>query len=145
MVKAYKTVAQLIGLGVLLQAAFVAAAWFQTLNEVDDGLTITKDYDGNTGHLLHGIVGMTVLPLLGLILFVLAFLVKLPQSVKWAGLTFLAIVVQVLLAFISFGVPIIGALHGLNAFVVFGLALNTVRHASAEAGAATPAGAPATV
>jgi hypothetical protein len=145
MVKAYKTVAQLIGLGVLLQAAFVAAAWFQTLNEVDDGLTITKDYDGNTGHMLHGIFGMMVLPLLGLILFILAFLVKQPHSVKWGGLTFLAIVVQVVLAFVSFGVPIIGALHGINAFVVFGLALMTVRHADAEAGTGTHAGAPATV
>jgi hypothetical protein len=147
MVKAFKTVAQLICLGVLLQAAFIAAAWFQALNEVDDGLTITKDYDGNTGHMLHGVFGMMVLPLLGLVLFILAFLVKqkVPQSVKWGGLTFLAIVVQVVLAFVSFSVPVLGALHGINAFLVFGLALNTAKHATIEAVAGASAGAPATV
>jgi hypothetical protein len=145
MVKVFKGIAQLIALGVLLQASFVAAAWFQAINDVDDGLTITEDYEGNLGHTLHGITGMMIMPLLGLILFILAFFVKRQGAVKWAGFTLLAIVVQVILAFVSFGVPIIGALHGINAFVVFGMALNTVRHASLIESEHVQAGAPATV
>lgn len=143
---AYKGIAHLIALGVLLQAAFVAAAWFQVINEVDGGTVINADYEGNAGHALHGIVGMMVMPLLGLIFFILSFFAKLPGGVKWAGLTFLAIVVQVVLAFVSFGVPAIGALHGINAFVVFGLALFAGRRvASATTVEHTHAGTPATV
>lgn len=143
---AYKGIAHLIALGVLLQAAFVAAAWFQTINDVDAGTVINADYEGNAGHALHGMVGMMVMPLLGLIFFVLSFFAKLPGGVKWAGLTFLAIVVQVVLAFVSFGVPVIGALHGINAFVVFGLALYSGRRvASASTVEHTHAGTPATV
>lgn len=143
---AYKGIAHLIALGVLLQAAFVAAAWFQVINDVDAGAVINTDYDGNAGHALHGIVGMMVMPLLGLIFFILSFFAKLPGGVKWAGFTFLAIVVQVVLAFVSFGVPAIGALHGINAFVVFGLALFAGRRvASATTVEHTHAGTPATV
>lgn len=143
---AYKGIAHLIALGVLLQAAFVAAAWFQVINEVDGGTVINADYEGNAGHALHGMVGMMVMPLLGLIFFILSFFAKLPGGVKWAGLTFLAIVVQVVLAFVSFGVPVIGALHGINAFVVFGLALYAGRRvASAPTVEHTHAGTPATV
>ena len=64
----YRTVAGLIALGVLVQAAAVAGGWFGTIHEVDDGATITSDYEGNFGHALHGINGMMVIPLLGLVL-----------------------------------------------------------------------------
>jgi hypothetical protein len=146
---AYRALAGLIALGVLVQAAAVAGAWFGTINEIDDGATITEDYEGNLGHVVHGMNGMMIMPLLGLALFVVAFFAKtVANAVKFAGLTFLAIVVQIVLAFISFGVPAIGILHGVNAFVVFGLALMCVRRASAapavETTAATP-GATASV
>jgi hypothetical protein len=66
--------------------------------------------------------------------------------VKWAGFTFLAIVVQVVLAFVSFGVPIIGVLHGINAFVVLGLAIYAARQvAGGPASERVTPGAPATV
>ena len=41
---------------------------------------------------------------------------------KWAGFVLLAVILQVALAFTAFGVPAVGALHGINAFVVMGLA-----------------------
>jgi hypothetical protein len=138
---AYRTVAGLIALGVLVQAAALAGGWFGTINEVDDGATITSDYEGNFGHALHGINGMMIMPLLGLVLFIISFLAKIPGGVKFAGFTFLAIVVQITLAFIAFGVPAVGALHGINAFVVFGLALMCIRRATA-AQLVEPAGAP---
>jgi hypothetical protein len=145
---AYRVLAGLIALGVLVQAAAIAGGWFGTINEIDDGATIHEDYEGNLGHAVHGMNGMMIMPLLGLFLFVLSFFAKsIPGAVKLAGLTFLAIVVQIVLAFISFGVPAIGILHGVNAFVIFGLALMCVRRATttvAETTAAAP-GAPASV
>jgi hypothetical protein len=127
---AYKVLAGLIMLGVLVQAAAVAGGWFGTINEVDDGTIINKDYEGNLGHAVHAIVGMMLMPLLGLLLLIVSFFAKLPGGVKFAGFTFLAIVVQVVLAFVAFGVPVVGVLHGINAFVVFGLALMCVRKAT---------------
>ncbi len=144
---AYRGIALLIALGVLVQAAAVAGGWFGTINEVDDGAIVNADYDGNLGHAVHGIVGMMVMPLLGLLLLVVSAFAKIPGGAKWAGLTFLAIVVQVVLAFVAFGVPVVGALHGLNAFVVLGLAAYSARRAATVATASADAqtGAPAAV
>ena len=140
---AYRVLAGLIALGVLVQAAAVAGGWFGTINEIDDGATITEDYEGNLGHSVHGMNGMMIMPLLGLALFVISFFAKtVSNAVKFAGLTFLAIVVQIVLAFVAFGVPVVGALHGLNAFVVFGLALMCVRRASAPTATETTSAAP---
>jgi hypothetical protein len=132
---AFRVTAQLIALGVVLQAAFVALAWFIVLNDVDGGQVVDKAYledgDGwNIGHELHGIVGLNVLPLLGLILLIVAFFAKIEGGVKWAAFVLLAIIVQVALAFIAFGVPAVGALHGINAFVVLVLAIIAARRAA---------------
>ena len=81
---ALRVFAGLIALGVLVQAAAVAGGWFGTINEVDDGATITSDYEGNLGHAIHGINGMMIMPLLGLITFILSFFAKVPGGVKWA-------------------------------------------------------------
>ncbi len=138
--QAVRVLAGLVLIGVLVQAAAIAGAWFGVINDLDGGATFTEDSDGNVGHAIHGMVGMMLLPLIGLILFVLSFLAKTPGLVKFAGLTFAAIVVQVILAFVSFGVPVIGTLHGINAFVIFGLALLTMRRVQ-EADTAAPVGA----
>ena len=140
---AYRALAGLIALGVLVQAAAIAGGWFGTINEIDDGATINEDYEGNLGHAVHGMNGMMIMPLLGLFLFVLSFFAKsIPNAVKFAGLTFLAIVVQIVLAFISFGVPAVGILHGVNAFVIFGLALMCVRRATVASTSDTTAATP---
>ena len=139
---AYRVLAGLICLGVLVQAASVAVGWFGVLSDVDGGAVLDKNYDGNVGHMIDGIVGTMVMPLLALILLVVSFFTKVPGAVKLAGLTLLAVVAQVILAFISFGVPAIGALHGLNAFVIFGVALLAVRRVTAatlSTGTSTPA------
>ena len=85
-----------------------------------------------------------IMPILGLLLFVFSFFAKFPGAVKLGGFTFLAIIVQVVLAFVAFGVPVVGALHGINAFVVFGLAAYSARRASIVA-PATTTGEPAAV
>jgi hypothetical protein len=116
----YKAIAHLIALGVVLEASFIA---YQ---------------GGTTGRTLHEHVGMELMPLLGLALLVVAFLAKFPGAVGWAGLTLLAILVQVILAVITTHVGAVGALHGINAFVVLGLAEYAARRATITAAMATP-------
>ena len=126
----YRVLGYLIAIGVVVQAAAIALAWFTVIKDVDDGAIIDKDYDGNFGHALHGMLGMMGIPLLALLLFIVSFFAKFDGAVKWAGFTLIAVVVQVVLAFVSFGAPAIGALHGINAFVVLGLAATCARKAS---------------
>src|SRR6187200_2418300 len=113
----YRVLGYLIAIGVVVQAAAIALAWFTVIKDVDDGAIIDKDYDGNFGHALHGMLGMMGIPLLALLLFIVSFFAKFDGAVKWAGFTLIAVVVQVVLAFVSFGAPAVGALHGINAFI----------------------------
>ncbi len=119
----YRVLAYLVALGVVVQAASVALAWFITLKDVDDGQVFASlDDDLNVGHMMHSIGGVMVIPLIAIILFIISFFAGFDGAVKWAGYVLLAVILQVALAFIAFGVPAIGALHGLNAFLVMGLA-----------------------
>jgi len=119
----YRVVAGLIALGVLVQAAAIAFGWFDAIHDIDNGLIIDENYDGNAGHITHGIVGMYAMPLLGLILLVVSFFAReVPEARKWAGIVFGLIVLQVVLAFVSFGAPIVGTLHGINALAILGTA-----------------------
>jgi hypothetical protein len=64
------------------------------------------------------------MPLLGLILLIVSFFAakSVPGARKWGGIIFGLIVLQVVLAFVAFGAPIVGALHGLNALAIIGSA-----------------------
>ncbi|MBB4745735.1 hypothetical protein BJY16_009194 [Actinoplanes octamycinicus] len=118
----------LILLGVVVQLVAVAAAWFQVLSDVDDGGV----FDNNTqnwGHALHSVVGGMVIPLLAVVLLVISFFAGVPHGVRYALFVFGAVVLQVVLAFASYSVPGLGALHGLNALAVAGLAENAMRKA----------------
>ena len=125
MKQTYRVVSGLIALGVLVQAAAIAFGWFDALHELDNGLVIDENYEGNAGHVLHGINGMYVMPLLGLTLLIVSFFAakQVPGARKWAGIVFGLIVLQVALALFAFSVPALGALHGINALAVFGTAV----------------------
>jgi hypothetical protein len=139
---AYRGFAFAVAVGVVLQAAWIALGTFALGKYVDDGHTIDKNWDGNTGLILHGIFAIVV-ALCAIILFGLSFGARVPEGRKWAGYVLIAVVVQWVLAFISFGVPAIGILHGANAFVIAALAGIAGRRASGTA-AAAPAAAPRT-
>ena len=130
---AYRGLALLICLGVLVQAAAVAFGWFDVIADLEDGATFTEDSDHKPGHMIHGLVGMNVMPLLALLLLITSFFTKVKGASKWAGFVLLAIVLQVVMAFISFSTPIVGLLHGANAFVIFGLALMAARRVTVAA------------
>ena len=126
---AYRGVALLICLGVLVQAAAIAFGWFDVIKEIEDGAVLDDDFEGNAGHAVHGMNGMMVMPLLGLLLLITSFFTKVKGASKWAGFVLLAIVLQVVMGIASFSLPAIGVLHGVNAFVIFGLALMAARRA----------------
>jgi heme A synthase len=121
----YRVISGLIALGVLVQAGAIAAGWFIALHDVDNGLVIDKNYDGNAFHGIHALVGFNVMPLLGLILLVVSFFAakSVPGARKWGGIVFGLIILQVALALFAFNVPALGALHGINALAVLGTAV----------------------
>ena len=125
MKQTYRVISGLIALGVLVQAGAIAAGWFTALHDVDNGLIINKNYDGNAFHGIHGFVGFNVMPLLGLILLVVSFFAakQVPGARKWGAIVFGLIILQVALALVAFSVPAIGALHGINALAVLGTAI----------------------
>jgi len=142
----YRVLSGLVALGVLVQAASIAFGWFDAIHQMDNGLVIDENYDGNAGHALHGIIGMYVLPLLGLALLIVSFFAarSVPGARKWGGIVFGLIVLQVVLAFLAFAAPIVGALHGLNALAILGAAIRAsmqTRTAAAPGTAAPAAGA----
>ncbi len=148
MKQTYRVIAGLIALGVVVQAGAIAFGWFDVLNKVDEGLVIDSDFEGNAGHAIHGMNGMIVMPLLGLLLLVVSFFAKVPNGRRWAAMVFGAIVLQVVLAFVSFGAPVVGVLHGANALVVLGLAvkafLQSRGHAAPGVAVPSQASAPST-
>ncbi|MEV6285287.1 hypothetical protein [Kribbella sp. NPDC051770] len=118
----YRWLALLIGVGVLVQAMAIALGWFTALKDMDGGLVIDKNYEGNFGHALHGIVGSMVIPLLALALLIVSFFAHVAGGVRWALYVVGLVVLQIALAFVSFGVPAVGALHGANALALLAVA-----------------------
>jgi hypothetical protein len=125
-----------------MQAAVIAAAWFQVIKDTDAGAVFDKNNEGNWAHAAHGMIGMMVMPLLAIVLLIVSFFAHIPGGVKWAAITFGVVALQVLLAFGGFSVALVGALHGINAFAVAAvasIAMRKARLAGAEPVVAEPA------
>ena len=124
MKQTYRVIAGVIALGVLVQAAAVAFGWFDVISGLESGLVVDENFEPNAGHMLHGIVGMYVMPLLGLVLLVVSFFAAkaVPGARKWAAIVFVAILLQVVLAIVAFSTSAVGILHGANALVIFAAA-----------------------
>jgi hypothetical protein len=148
----YRGLALAVAALVALQAAFIAFAVSGLTKWVAEGGTLdasvfsegsTTEVGGETGFMLHGMVGTLLIPLVALILLVISFFAKIPGGVKWAAIVFGVVVLQYLLAFVgrSAGVPFLGALHGLNALILFGVAVTAamrVRSTATRAATADP-------
>ena len=128
---AYRVLAFLVAGLVVVQAAAIAYAVFGLTTWVQDGGTLDKaamdsedtTFDGVVGFMIHGMNGMMLIPLIALLLLIVSFFAKVPGGVKWAGFVLLAVVVQVALGIFAHELPGLGALHGLNALILFGLAV----------------------
>ena len=128
----YRVLAFLIAAEVVIQAAAVAYGFFGIGKYVEDGATINKaaiesdttSFTGVGGLALHGINGMMIVPILALVFLIVSFFAKVPDGIKWAGFVLLAVIVQVALGLFGHSVPALGALHGINALLLFGLAVS---------------------
>jgi len=145
----YRVLAYIIAAEVAIQAAAVAYGLFGLGKWIDDGGTLDKavfedesaSFTGVVGFAIHGINGMMVIPVLALLFLVLSFFAKVPGGVKWAGSILALVVIQVLLGTFAHQVPQLGPLHGINALILFSVAVMAGRRvgsAKSEGASATP-------
>ena len=142
--KTYRILALLIALEVVVQATAIAWAFFGLGKWIDEGNTFNKtmlecrdcpwNFTEERGFMIHGLNGMIVIPALALALLIVSFFVKDKVLLRWAVLTFVLVMVQSqVLPYAGREVPVFGALHGLNALLLFAVALVTWRKAKEPA------------
>jgi len=143
--QAYRVLAYLIAAEVMIQAMVMAYAiaglglWVDgggvfDKSVIESGGSMFEPFPEVAGIIIHGLNGIAVVPLLALLLLISSFFAKIAGSVKWAGLVFGFVVVQVALGLLGHSVSIAGGLHGLNALALFAAALYTARRARAVSG-----------
>ena len=151
MQKTYLVVARLIAILIVVQAmaiVFVVAGLFHW---IDGGATLDKSvvdgwddnpptFQGSLGGFIHFfLVGVVLIPLSGLILLIVSFFAKIPRGVGLADAIVVSIIVQYLAAVIADSAPWVGLIHGLNAFILLGLAVAAAKVAKTEIAAREPA------
>lgn len=150
---AYRYLAYAIPVLVFVQAMAIAFAFFGLSKWIDGGATLDKSamesgkslgFTGESGFMIHGINGQMIIPLVALLLLIVSFFAKVPGGSKWAAFILLDVVLQIAFAFMAFGAPVVGLLHGLNAFILAGLGIVAARRAGSPAAAATSETPPAT-
>ncbi len=137
--KTYRVFAYLIAAEVAVQAAAVAfhsaglGHWIYadrntaTRSTLEEGSAV--DYTGKIGSLVHGENGAMIIPLIAIALLIIAVIgrKRMVGGVRWAGIVLGLVVLQVALGFATLAVPAIGALHAVNAFLLFWAALHAAR------------------
>jgi hypothetical protein len=73
--------------------------------------------------------------LVAIVLLIVSFFAKIDGGVKWAGIVFVAVLLQWVFAIIAFSAPVVGLLHGINAFVIFGTAMMAMQRAKSATSA----------
>jgi hypothetical protein len=145
----YRVLAYVVAAEVAIQAAAVAYGLFGLGKWIEDGGTLDKatmedesmSFTGLVGFMIHGINGQMVIPLIALVLLVVSFFAKVPGGVRWAGSILALVVIQVLLGTFAHEVPQLGPLHGINALILFSVAVmagRRVRSAQSAGASATP-------
>jgi hypothetical protein len=137
----YRVLAYLVAVEVVVQAMAIVYAVAGLGKWVDRGGVFDKSvmesdespFPEVVGIIVHGVNGMMIIPLIALLLLIFSFFAKIPGGVKWAGLVFLLVVVQVTLGGLGHAIPALGAMHGLNALLLFTAALHTARRSRVAA------------
>ncbi|MET9268413.1 hypothetical protein [Kribbella sp. NPDC003557] len=123
----YRVLGLLIAVAVVLQVASIALAGFTIAKDADDGTSIGADYS-NFGQSYHSIAG-SVIALLALAFLIVSFLTDVPRGRVLAGIVVGLVALQFVLAVVSFGVPALGLLHGINGLAIAGVASAGARRA----------------
>jgi hypothetical protein len=139
---AYKVLAYLVAAEVVVQAMAIVWGIAGLGRWVDGGGVFDKaviesqgtpPFPEVVGILVHGINGMFVIPALALLLLIVSFFTKVRGAIKWAVIVFVLVVVQGQLGELGHDFPLAGAVHGLNAMALFGVALYAGRRLRAAA------------
>jgi hypothetical protein len=116
----YRWWATLLFACVVVQVGFAGFGAFFVINKVDDDRPVTES-EFEDGFVPHSVLGYLIL-LLGLIFLLIGAGAGIG---KWRlgrhGVLFALLILQLLLAWIGFGVPAVGFLHPVNALVIFSL------------------------
>ncbi|MCK2216301.1 hypothetical protein MF672_021210 [Actinomadura sp. ATCC 31491] len=145
----YKVLAYAIAVEVAVQAMAIVLAvaglgkWVSAGNVFDKSVMESDQFafPEVIGIIVHGLNGGVVIPALALILLVVSFFARVPGGVKVAALVLALVAAQAMLGYAGHDLPMLGALHGLNAMVLFTAALAAGRRARRPAAVAgTPAG-----
>jgi hypothetical protein len=116
----YRVWATIVFLAIVVQVGFAGYGAFYVAHKVDKGVVNESKFEDGFG--LHAGFGyLVVLGGLVLLLIALAARVGKRRILQTLGL-FGLLIVQVLLAWIGFGVPAVGALHPINALAIFAFA-----------------------
>ena len=89
--------------------------------------------------MLHGMVGMMLIPAIAIALLVVSFFAKVPGGIRWAAIVLGLTALQIVLGIAGHATPYAGLLHGLNALALFACALYAGRAAKTVTAAATAA------
>jgi hypothetical protein len=128
----YRILAYVVVVEVAVQASLIALAVAGLGHWIDNGHMLDKSvmesnqtpFPEVLGFILHSINGGMIIPGIALLLLILSFFAKVPGGAKWAAIVFLLVIVQVMLGYTLHDLPSLGALHGLNALLLFAAALH---------------------
>ncbi|MEU7689103.1 hypothetical protein OHB01_11255 [Microbispora hainanensis] len=140
----YKILASLVAAEVAVQAMMVVLGDAGLFKYVEQGGVIDKASAESGGiefpeffaFMVHGMNGMMVIPAIALFLLVGSFFTKVPGAVRGAALVVVLVAVQITLGLLGHQIPALGALHGLNALLLFSAAVHAAlrgRRAAADA------------
>jgi hypothetical protein len=138
--KAYRIISDTIAVLVAVQAMTIVFAiaglfhWIDGGGALDSAVIESWDdepptFQGAIGVPIHAMVGMYLIPLLGLAQLVISFFAGIPGGVRWAAIIVVLIVVQVGAGIAAGDAPWVGLIHGLNAFALFSVAIVAARAA----------------
>lgn len=140
----YKVLAYVIAALVVVQAVAMVYAvaglgiWVEEGGVLDRSVMESEQtpFPEIVGFMVHGMNGTMVIPIAALLLLISSFFARFRGAVLWAGLVVLLVAAQIALGIFGHVFSVLGALHGLNAMLLFGVAVYAalrVRRASTKA------------
>lgn len=132
----FRTLAYVIAFGVIFQAAVMVYAVAGLGIYIEDGGVVDAAameasragqpmFPEEIGFMLHGMNGMMVMPVLALLLLIASFFSGIRGAWKWALGVLALVALQIALGLAGHSVSFLGALHGVNALILFSVALYT--------------------
>ncbi|SKC72319.1 COX15/CtaA family protein [Krasilnikoviella flava] len=132
----FRVLAYVVAAGVVVQAAVMVYAVAGMGLFIDEGGVLDQAameqsmsgealFPEEIGLMLHGMTGTMVLPIIALLTFVASFFAGVRGAWRWGLAIFLLVALQVTLGIAGHSVPFLGALHGVNALLLFGVAMYT--------------------